>query len=99
MQEHGRTAWNEDDFGLAIRERDRFLTMNAPAIAEYGDNAEFFKARDDADNAMVAGAHAKIESSPYRALRAAPTPAELRLLNVLERLAPEWVARVKARRH
>jgi hypothetical protein len=47
---------------------------------------------------MIADSHAKIEVALYRALSTAPTPPDLYLLNVLERLAPEWVARVKARR-
>jgi hypothetical protein len=38
--------------------------MNAPAIAGYGAKAEFFKAFDDADNAMVADGHAKVEAAP-----------------------------------
>src|SRR5882672_53260 len=91
MQKHGRTAWNEDDFGAAIRERDQFLAMNAPVIAEHGATAEFLNSRDDAENAMFADAHAKIETALYRGLGAAPGPADLRLVNVLERLAPEWV--------
>ena len=89
---------NEDDFNVAIRERDRLLAGNAPVVAAHGTKAEFFNAPDIADNAMVADGHAKIEAALYRALGAAPTSVELRLLNVLERLAPEWVTRVKARR-
>jgi len=98
MSKHGRTDWNEDDFAAAIRARDDFNALTAPEIAEHGEKAEFLNSRNAADNAMFADAHAKIEAALYRGLGAAPEPAELRLVNVLERLAPEWVARVKARR-
>jgi hypothetical protein len=83
MKEDGRTEWNEHDFWVALRERDEFLATTPLDIA---------------DETVVVAGHAKVEAMLDRALGAAPTPAELRLLTALEWLAPEWVARVKGRR-
>ena len=97
MRDRGGISWNEDDFAAAFKKRDEMLALFRPEI-EIGH--EFLHSRDPRDNAEFADNHAMIESALWRALSGpSPTPSDQRLVGVLERIAPEWVTRVRSRNH